>query len=109
MVETPCGAPVRELADLHSVIEIESPRNGENYKPNLNCFWEIKADKADIIGIQFESFNLQDSNVMRDCVPDYLEISDDDVRENCCKYDFTLLSAYVCLFFSRLNNSYLRD
>lgn len=79
LIRPPCGPTIHQIGDLHSIIEIESPNEGNNYLPNLNCLWEIRANKDETIEIKFEKFDLEGADSTNRCVSDYLEISDDEV------------------------------
>lgn len=78
MMESPCGSSMHYLNDSVSSVTIESPMNGNQYLPNVNCRWKIAADFEKLIEIKFDKFDLE-SDPENKCSLDYLEITDDEV------------------------------
>ncbi|XP_024214976.1 cubilin [Halyomorpha halys] len=68
-VDSGCGGVMHEHNGL-----IQSPGYPSNYKNNIECDWEIRADFGMHVGLVFEGrFFIEDSP---DCKKDYIEVSD---------------------------------
>lgn len=79
MIRTPCGPYHHPLRDDAPQIEIVSP-NSQNgvYMENLNCLWKITAAENQVIRIDFEKLDIEETSDGL-CSKDYLEIFDDEV------------------------------
>lgn len=76
MIESPCGPSTHNLNETFSSITIESPMNGNLYRPNINCLWKFSTDDDKIIEILFEKFDLEE-DPQNKCTNDFLEIDDE--------------------------------
>jgi len=54
---------------------VQSPNWPENYKPNRECTWLVKADENHQISLRFETFDLESHD---SCAYDYIEVRDGD-------------------------------
>lgn len=90
MIDSPCGPTEYYLNDSLSSVTIRSPMNGNLYKPNMNCMWQITAEMDKLIDIKFETFDLE--NDQNRCANDFLEISDEEVistfQFKCIQFDY---------------------
>lgn len=64
-------------------VTIQSPMDGDFYKANINCLWQLKAEEGKLIDVKFDKFELQGNEDHSDnkCMKDYLEISDEQVSK----------------------------
>lgn len=69
-----------ELTGIGGIIE--SPNYPNNYPPQVNCSWNIKAPKGNNVSLIFPFFNL-----LPDCKNNFVRISEAIVRRKICAYD----------------------
>jgi hypothetical protein len=53
--------------------QLQSPNYPDDYRPNKECVWLIRLEKAYQVAIQFQSFEIENHD---ECQYDYLEIRD---------------------------------
>ncbi|OQV15507.1 Tolloid-like protein 2 [Hypsibius exemplaris] len=53
--------------------QLQSPNYPDDYRPNKECIWLIRLEKAYQVALQFQSFEIENHD---ECLYDYLEIRD---------------------------------